>query len=82
MIIRIGVLAAALAFTACNARPQPAFPPELTSFVALADKPVFTGEPGTWDAFIRERGWIVIEGGVWKLPSDPGRCWAKYPVFL
>src|SRR4051812_37606930 len=45
----------------------PLFPPELTRFAPLQDKPVFTGAPGKWDAFIRERGWIVREEDVWKL---------------
>jgi hypothetical protein len=62
---RFFISLAILSFAACDSRPS--FPPELTSFVALGDKPAFTGEPGKWDALIRERGWIVVENGVWKL---------------
>jgi hypothetical protein len=43
------------------------FPPELVKFTALQKEPVFAAEPGKWDAKIRERGWIMIEDGVWKL---------------
>ncbi|MGV2335788.1 MAG UNVERIFIED_CONTAM: hypothetical protein LVR18_17285 [Planctomycetaceae bacterium] len=27
---------------------------------------MFTGRPGEWDAKIRERGWILREGGQWR----------------
>jgi predicted GH43/DUF377 family glycosyl hydrolase len=43
------------------------FPPELVKFVPHCVNPVFTAAPGKWDARIRERGWILREGGVWKL---------------
>jgi sucrose-6-phosphate hydrolase SacC (GH32 family) len=43
------------------------FPPELTRFVPLQKTPVFAASPGKWDAYIRERGWITIEDGLWKL---------------
>jgi len=66
MKIRSFWLIAVLALTACNTGPPP-FPPELTSFAPLTDSPIFAGDPGKWDAFIRERGWIVVENGVWKL---------------
>lgn len=59
------VALACLSGLGCNARR--AFPKELTQFVPLGDRPVFTGNPGQWDASIRERGWIVIDDGVWKL---------------
>ena len=29
--------------------------------------PVFSGRPGHWDAKIRERGWILRDGDLWKL---------------
>jgi len=58
---------AIVALTTSETRTSLPFPPELTSFAALAAKPVFTGAPGQWDAFIRERGWIVVENGIWKL---------------
>src|SRR5213593_97856 len=43
------------------------FPPELVKFVPHSKDPVFAAEPGKWDAKIRERGWILREGGVYKL---------------
>jgi predicted GH43/DUF377 family glycosyl hydrolase len=61
------LLTVVFALFACSFQAPPAFPPELTSFVPLTEKPLFAGAPGQWDAFIRERGWIVIEKGVWKL---------------
>ena len=36
-------------------------------FVPYSKEPVFAAEPGKWDAKIRERGWILREGGVYKL---------------
>jgi len=43
------------------------FPPELVKFVQVGKGPVFTAEKGKWDGMIRERGWVLREGGVWKL---------------
>jgi hypothetical protein len=46
------------------------FPPELVKFVPYRKEPVFTaGKAGSWDALIRERGWIMKEGegDPWKL---------------
>ena len=46
----------------------PKFPRELVDFVPHSTKPVFTaGGEGQWDAKIRERGWILKEGDVYKL---------------
>ncbi len=36
-------------------------------FQPVTDQPVFSGDPGHWDARIRERGWILKEGEVWRL---------------
>jgi hypothetical protein len=47
--------------------PPAKFPPELVRFVPYKVNPVFTAAPGEWDAKIRERGWIMREGGVYKL---------------
>src|SRR5271167_331820 len=45
-----------------------AFPPELVEFVPHGTKPVFTaGAKGDWDAKIRERGWILKEGDVYRM---------------
>lgn len=36
-------------------------------FSAIQTVPVFTGAEGQWDARIRERGWILREGPLWKM---------------
>lgn len=44
------------------------FPKELVDFVPDPQAPVFTGAgPGHWDVRIRERGWILREGGLYRL---------------
>jgi hypothetical protein len=43
------------------------FPPELVRFVPYRANPIFKGAPGQWDTFIRERGWVLREEGLWKL---------------
>lgn len=43
------------------------FPPELVRFVPYRANPVFTAAKGQWDAKIRERGWIMKEGDIWKM---------------
>jgi beta-1,2-mannobiose phosphorylase / 1,2-beta-oligomannan phosphorylase len=43
------------------------FPPELVRFTPYRGNPVFAAAPGQWDARIRERGWIMREGGIYKL---------------
>lgn len=44
------------------------FPAELIHFEPAIEKPVFeSAGPGTWEIKIRERGWIMKDGGVWKL---------------
>ena len=44
------------------------FPPELVEFAPYEQNPVFAGRgPGHWDEMIRERGWILREGGVYHL---------------
>src|ERR1700731_1308724 len=44
------------------------FPPEITRFAPASENPVFkAGGPGSWDAKIRERGWILREGTLWDL---------------
>jgi sucrose-6-phosphate hydrolase SacC (GH32 family) len=43
------------------------FPPELVRFTPLKKEPIFTAEPGQWDAKIRERGWIMKDGDTWKM---------------
>lgn len=36
-------------------------------WTGCAVNPVFEGRPGQWDARIRERGWIMKDGDLWKL---------------
>jgi sucrose-6-phosphate hydrolase SacC (GH32 family) len=63
------LLSLPLLFTAAR-QPAPAldkFPPELVKFVPYRLAPVFAAQRGKWDARIRERGWILREGDVWKL---------------
>lgn len=43
------------------------FPTELVNFTASDRNPTFTGRPGHWDVMIRERGWIVRDGELWRL---------------
>ena len=44
------------------------FPPELVDFVPYKENPVFTaGGAGQWDARIRERGWILREGDLYRM---------------
>ncbi|MFN9285070.1 MAG: hypothetical protein ACK5YX_15320, partial [Planctomyces sp.] len=45
-------------------------------FESVSEAPLLAGRPGEWDARIRERGWILREGGEWKLwytGYDPDR---------
>lgn len=59
------------------------FPPELVRFVPLQHNPVFTGAgPGHWDEKIRERGWILREGGLWKLWYTGYRADRSKPLAL
>lgn len=46
---------------------QHEFPPELVNFRPFEGNPVFTAKPGSWDAKIRERGWISKEGDEFRL---------------
>ena len=71
------VLAQSNDAVAQRAEPQPAttesndnalFPPELTRFTPIENNPVFTaGGDGRWDVMIRERGWIMKSGDVWRM---------------
>lgn len=47
---------------------QREIPAELTDFESYPANPIFVGtDAGNWDARIRERGWILKEGGVYAL---------------
>jgi beta-1,2-mannobiose phosphorylase / 1,2-beta-oligomannan phosphorylase len=44
------------------------FPPELVQWKLMPESPVFRGEgEGHWDVKIRERGWILKEGDLFRL---------------
>jgi hypothetical protein len=44
------------------------FPPELVRFTPHANNPDFqSGGAGQWDAYIRVRGWILLEGDQYKM---------------
>jgi len=42
-------------------------PATFRDFHAIEPAVLFTGVPGQWDSKIRERGWILREGDVWKM---------------
>jgi len=73
---RVCVAIVAFCGTACAAA-APAFPPELVEFGPPAERPLFAGGgPDAWDRDLRERGWIVRDGGTWRLwytGSNPDR---------
>lgn len=58
------------------------FPPELVEFVPYSGNPVFTGTGSdTWDRFIRERGYILRDEGIFKMwytGYDSGANATKY----
>jgi hypothetical protein len=44
------------------------FPAELTRFRSYGKNPIFRGAgDDAWDAKIRERGWVLHEGGLWRM---------------
>ncbi len=44
------------------------FPSELVRFKLTQNQPIFAAAgPMKWDAVIRERGWIMREGDLWKM---------------
>lgn len=48
--------------------PGTEFPPELVEFGPMSEKPLLAGTgTNTWDAKMRERGWILREDGQWHL---------------
>ena len=65
------VLIVNLVSPAISQQPHPAmpdFPKALVEWVPYAGNPVFAGTNGdTWDRQIRERGFILREGGRWRL---------------
>ena len=64
-LLLIGMIAPAELLAQTKEPPQ--FPAELVQFVPYKTNPVFAAAKGQWDERIRERGWIMIEAGVYKL---------------
>lgn len=63
----LATLSLALAGTTSPAKADD-FPPSLTRFRQFGNQPVFgPAKPGSWDAAIRERGWILKDGEGWRL---------------
>lgn len=51
-----------------NLHSQDGFPKELVEFTPYEHNPVFTGtDDDTWDKVIRERGFIILEDGMYKM---------------
>lgn len=66
--ITIAAAAGVRAEDASRNHPGDAFPPELVDFVPHERNPVFISRgTGHWDARIRERGWILREGGLYRM---------------
>ena len=73
LTLRVGVggslfilLALVLVPVPCSA--DELFPPELTQFAPIASNPVLTARgDGHWDVKLRERGWIMREGDLWRM---------------
>jgi hypothetical protein len=70
-------VATLVASAALPEAPGSSFPPELVDWVPYPGNPLFTGTgTGTWDDHIRERGFILRAGGLWRLwytGYDPAR---------
>jgi hypothetical protein len=47
--------------------PGEKFPAELVRFTPSRKEAVFTAAEGKWDAKIRERGWVLRDGGTYKM---------------
>ncbi|HEY3966623.1 MAG TPA: glycosylase [Planctomycetaceae bacterium] len=67
-LCRILIASFAALLVAAVARADDEFPSELTHFRPYEKNPVFTGAGGTaWDSKIRERGWIIRDGDLWRM---------------
>ncbi|MGE5191640.1 MAG: glycosylase [Deltaproteobacteria bacterium] len=67
-IFQFTILLFAALFSAVPASAGDDFPAVLTRFRPYDKNPVFRGAGGdAWDAKIRERGWILREGGQWRM---------------
>ena len=56
-----------MAFSASGTVFAQELPSAFAEFDAHAKNPVFSGEPGEWDAMIRERGWILKDGDQYRM---------------
>ena len=72
LLLTLAVLSLLAVAAAPAGDPPPAavaaFPPELVDSVPYGNEPLFTGTgQATWDREIRERGFILRDGGTWRL---------------
>jgi beta-1,2-mannobiose phosphorylase / 1,2-beta-oligomannan phosphorylase len=71
LIVACATVAVGQSQAPATAKPETnsaAFPPELVHWSPARTNPVFTAEgPGHWDVKIRERGWILHEGEIYRL---------------
>jgi len=68
LIALLAALLAAAAVAAALPAAAAGFPPELTDFGPASRDPLFAGGGAdAWDRDVRERGWIMREGGRWHL---------------
>ncbi|MEO2017330.1 MAG: glycosylase [Fuerstiella sp.] len=66
---RIMVIAASMCMSACvtGASSAQDLPASFRAFKSTTETPVFTSSQGNWDALIRERGWILMDGEEYRL---------------
>jgi len=67
-LVVVGMVLSGVGLFAVNVLAGDEFPAELVRFRPGTQNPVFTGAgPGHWDENIRERGWILREGGLYRM---------------
>jgi len=67
-VLRYGFFTLLSSLLACPTAIAEEFPRELVDFRPSAHNPVFTAAgANAWDARLRERGWIIREGDVWRM---------------
>lgn len=62
------LVAPSLLLIGAGRQEPPPFPPSIVAWTPSPKNPVFKGEGAdAWDKKIRERGWIMVEGGIYHL---------------
>lgn len=64
---RLLTLSLAVCLTTYSAARSDDLPAAFQRFEPISETPIFTGTAGQWDAKIRERGWIMKDGDVWRM---------------